>query len=331
VNTVKKYQAIPTNIITGFLGVGKTTVILHLLKHKPANEHWAVLVNEFGEVGIDGALLAAEGIAVKEVPGGCMCCATGLPSKVALNQLIKSQNPDRILIEPTGLAHPKQILQAFGGKEYAGVLDLRAVICLLDPWSLSEQKFLGLPAFRDQIQLADVLVATKADTAQAEHLQLFDEFITDLKPAKTHVGKISQGNMPWQWLDADKVDQTVIMAVPKSHGGGESNAVAAERDSEGVLRQENQTEYGFGCGWLFPDEFVFSFEKLERFLKDLDLPRVKGVIKTDQGWHSVNRMREHIQIKAAEPLGESRLEIISLQPVDWLVLESKVKRCLYSA
>jgi hypothetical protein len=76
---------------------------------------------------------------------------------------------------------------------------------------------------------------------------------------------------------------------------------------------------------------VFSFEKLERFLKDLDLPRVKGVIKTDQGWHSVNRMREHIQIKAAEPLGESRLEIISLQPVDWLVLESKVKRCLYSA
>ncbi len=322
---MKKFQAIPTNIITGFLGVGKTTVIRHLLQNKPANEHWAVLVNEFGEVGIDGALLAAEGIAVKEVPGGCMCCATGLPSKVALNQLIKAQNPDRILIEPTGLAHPKQILQAFGGKEYAGVLDLRAVICLLDPWSLSEQKFLDLPAFRDQIQLADVLVATKADAAQAEHLQLFDKFVTDLKPAKSHTGKISQGHLPWQWLDADKVDQTVIMAVPASHKGPVQKAIAAERDSEGVLRQENQTEYGYGCGWLFPKGHVFSFENLERLLKALDIPRVKGVINTNQGWYSVNRMRDSFQMKEADALEESRLEMISLEPVDWKALDVEIR------
>lgn len=322
---MKKFQAIPTNIITGFLGVGKTTVIRHLLQNKPANEHWAVLVNEFGEVGIDGALLAAEGIAVKEVPGGCMCCATGLPSKVALNQLIKAQNPDRILIEPTGLAHPKQILQAFGGKEYAGVLDLRAVICLLDPWSLSEQKFLDLPAFRDQIQLADVLVATKTDMAQTEHLQLFDEFVAALKPAKSHTGKISQGKLPWQWLDAEKVNQTVIMAIPASHKDSAQNTIAAERDSEGVLRQENQTEYGFGCGWLFPKEHVFSFENLERLLKALDIPRVKGVINTDQGWYSVNRMRDSFQMKEADTLEESRLEMISLDPVDWNDLDVEIR------
>ncbi len=327
---MKKYQAIPTNIITGFLGVGKTTVIRHLLKSKPAGEHWAVLVNEFGEVGIDGALLAAEGISVKEVPGGCMCCATGLPSKVALNQLIKAQNPDRILIEPTGLAHPKQILQVFGGREFAGVLDLRAVICLLDPWSLSEQKFLDLPAFRDQIQLADVLVATKVDIAQPEHLQLFDEFVEGLKPTKSHAGRISEGNMPWQWLDADKVDQTVIMAVPKSHGGARSNTVKAERDGEGVLRQENQTEYGFGCGWLFPQEFVFSLEKLEECLKALDIPRIKGVLKTDKGWYSVNRMRDSFQMKETEGLQESRLEMISLEPIDWLALEVKVRALRHS-
>lgn len=60
---------VPTNIITGFLGVGKTTAILHLLATKPAHEKWAVLVNEFGEIGIDGAIMSEQGAMIKEVPG----------------------------------------------------------------------------------------------------------------------------------------------------------------------------------------------------------------------------------------------------------------------
>ncbi|HBC56865.1 MAG TPA: cobalamin biosynthesis protein CobW, partial [Gammaproteobacteria bacterium] len=77
-------EAIPTNVITGFLGVGKSTAILNLLKNKPGNERWAVLVNEFGEVGIDGTLFSGKeaektGVFIREVSGGCMCCAAGLP------------------------------------------------------------------------------------------------------------------------------------------------------------------------------------------------------------------------------------------------------------
>ncbi|MBX4322025.1 hypothetical protein K4G81_22680, partial [Mycobacterium tuberculosis] len=86
-----------------FLGSGKTTSILHLLAQKPADEKWAVLVNEFGEVGIDGALLADSGALLKEIPGGCMCCVNGLPMQVGLNTLLRQGKPDRLLIEPTGL------------------------------------------------------------------------------------------------------------------------------------------------------------------------------------------------------------------------------------
>ena len=93
-----------------FLGSGKTTSILHLLANKDPAEKWAVLVNEFGEVGIDGALLADSGAMVKEIPGGCMCCVNGLPMQVGLNTLLRQGKPDRLLIEPTGLGHPKQIL-----------------------------------------------------------------------------------------------------------------------------------------------------------------------------------------------------------------------------
>ena len=77
-------KRIPTNIITGFLGVGKTTTILQLLKDKPEGEKWAVLVNEFGEIGIDGAILSDQGALIKEVPGGCMCCTAGVPMSVGI-------------------------------------------------------------------------------------------------------------------------------------------------------------------------------------------------------------------------------------------------------
>ena len=76
---------VPTNIITGFLGVGKTTAILELLKNKPEGENWAVLVNEFGEIGIDGAMMTDQGALIKEVPSGCMCCTAGVPMSVGIN------------------------------------------------------------------------------------------------------------------------------------------------------------------------------------------------------------------------------------------------------
>jgi len=99
----EKITNIPTNLIMGFLGVGKTTAILDLLKQKPQNENWAILVNEFGKVGIDGSIFSLAGATVKEVSGGCLCCATALPFQISINRLLKEVKPDRLLIEPTGL------------------------------------------------------------------------------------------------------------------------------------------------------------------------------------------------------------------------------------
>ena len=140
-----------TNLITGFLGSGKTTSILHLLANKDPAEKWAVLVNEFGEVGIDGALLADSGAMVKEIPGGCMCCVNGLPMQVGLNTLLRQGKPDRLLIEPTGLGHPKQILDLLTAPVYEPWLELRATLCLLDPRQLLDEKAINNDNFRDQL------------------------------------------------------------------------------------------------------------------------------------------------------------------------------------
>ena len=108
---MRRNHNIPANLVTGFLGVGKTTAIRNLLEQRPEIERWAVLVNEFGEIGVDGGLLADTGVALEEIPGGCLCCVSAQMFTVGLNRLIRQQDPDRILIEPTGLGHPAQIIR----------------------------------------------------------------------------------------------------------------------------------------------------------------------------------------------------------------------------
>lgn len=92
-------QAVPTHIISGFLGAGKTTLLMHLLGQKPEHEVWAVLMNEFGQIGVDQQLMPqTEGYAVKELLGGCLCCSSQLPMQIALSRLLSEQKPDRLLV-----------------------------------------------------------------------------------------------------------------------------------------------------------------------------------------------------------------------------------------
>ena len=105
-------KAVPTHIISGFLGAGKTTLLQYLLTQKPEHETWAVLMNEFGQIGVDQQLITQQqGYAVKELLGGCLCCSSQLPMQIALSRLLSETQPDRLFIEPTGLGHPAQLLE----------------------------------------------------------------------------------------------------------------------------------------------------------------------------------------------------------------------------
>ena len=163
--------AVPTNIITGFLGVGKTSAILHLLKSKPDQERWAVLVNEFGEIGVDGSLFKSQhseegNIFIREVPGGCMCCAAGLPMQIALNQLLARAKPDRLLIEPTGLGHPVEVLEVLTDEYYYKALSIEKIITLVDARNLADARYTEHATFNQQIAIADVIVGNKQDLYQ---------------------------------------------------------------------------------------------------------------------------------------------------------------------
>lgn len=347
---MKKLEQIPTNIITGFLGSGKTTLIRHLLQHKPTHERWAVLVNEFGEIGIDASLLnqtgeQIDGIAVKEVAGGCMCCATGVPSKVALNQLIRSHKPDRILIEPTGLAHPQQVLSLFTSAEYQQLLDVRATLCVVDPWCFTQEKFLELPAFHSQLQLADLLVCNKIDKASAAELRAFDDYCAQHRSAATEQAiRTEQGRLDWTLLDTPRENKPVTnAAVMHQPNKAQPRSITEETASpaEGVARPQlitelvhksSHSEAGYSGGWLLPRHWQFDQEKLHAWVSQVPVPRLKAVLNTDQGWQLINRMRNTPsieQVSDEQALTEqNRLEIISTQAQDWKQLETQLLACL---
>jgi len=281
---------IPTNLIMGFLGVGKTTAILSLIEQKPPNETWAVLVNEFGKVGIDGAVYQAHGVAVSEIPGGCMCCAAGAPLQVGINQLLRSARPDRLLIEPSGVGHPHRVLQTLQGGSFRSVLDLRAAICLVDPRNLADERYTGNENFTDQIAVSDVLVANKTDLANSQELARFEQLANAATPPKTVVAKTSHGRLQTDWLDLPH-DPARKAQHPQFHQSGHAEELQS-------------------CGWTLPAEMIFSYNKLTAWLADVSARRIKGLLNTQRGMVLVNETR----LTPIAASNENRLEILAENP-----------------
>jgi G3E family GTPase len=329
---------IPTNIITGFLGVGKTTAITHLLKHKPPHEVWSVLVNEFGEIGIDGALLKNVNAHVREVPGGCICCVAGLPMKIALNMMIATTTPDRIIIEPTGLGHPEEIINTLLGENYASVLDLRATITLLDPRKLSDSRYTDNANFQDQIAVADVLVANKTDVCGAAERRAFDALLTSFAPPKQASFWVEQGELNAAWLDLPRAEHH--LKNPQHHRKNRLNPQrelynAAVRLPEGerFMRRENAANGFYSCGWLFQPELQFNFNQLFGWLSGADFLRAKAVIHTNAGVYSFNAENgvlsvNQLPLQAPDEISDSRLELIDDQPIPADAMEQALLNAL---
>lgn len=316
-----------TNLITGFLGSGKTTSILHLLANKDPAEKWAVLVNEFGEVGIDGALLADSGAMIKEIPGGCMCCVNGLPMQVGLNTLLRQSKPDRLLIEPTGLGHPKQILDLLTSPVYEPWIDLRATLCVLDPRQLLDEKAVQNDNFRDQLASADIIIANKEDRATPESREA-------LKIWWQHVGGerqlqyATQGNIDIALLDLPRLNTVELPASAEhnhSHRDQKGLAALSLPAHQRWRRNLNSGQGHQACGWIFDADTCFDTIGLLEWARLAPVDRVKGVMRTPDGLVRINRQGEDyfIETQGVAP-PDSRIELISAVNTDWNALQASL-------
>jgi G3E family GTPase len=173
-----------TCLVTGFLGAGKTTFVLQRLRQSGGRV--AVLVNEFGQLGIDGACMrAAGGLDVVEMPGGCICCSQRDGLVESVRQIAQELRPELLIIEPSGIAESSELLKALSAPSLAGVIRLEAVLAIVDA-----ETFLEFAApdgfgafFLDQVVNADLVLVNKADLVGEDVLAAVERRIAQLSPS----------------------------------------------------------------------------------------------------------------------------------------------------
>jgi len=334
----KKIIAVPTNIITGFLGVGKTSAILHLLKNKPDDERWAVLVNEFGEIGVDGSLMAGQhseqdGIYIQEVPGGCMCCASGVSMQVALNKLLKRAKPDRLLIEPTGLGHPKEVLKVLSAEHYKTVLALQKTITLVDARNLTDMRYTTHDTFNQQIAIADLVIGNKVDLYQDEDKTRLKSYVKKHGQPTADITFAQQGDLEISQLAGSTPLSSIPLSLTVSHHHKMDKPIAkaavVEKPSMpecGFIKAVNTGEGFSSIGWRFSSETLFEYHKLQAFLNNILAERIKAVFTTELGIFGYNYTVDALAETKLTHKQESCIEIIATHVDD--LIEEKLIACI---
>ena len=213
---------VPATIITGFLGAGKTTLIRHLLENA-RGRRLALIINEFGDVGVDGEILKSCGIDVcpeeniVELANGCLCCTVAddfVPAMEAL--LAREPRPDHIIIETSGLALPKPLVKAFDWPAIRAKLTVDGVIAVVDAAAVAEGRFADdeekLAAqraqdpsldhdnpleevYEDQLLCADLVILNKADLVDAASLERLTTEISAAIPRAVKIVRTTQGRV----------------------------------------------------------------------------------------------------------------------------------------
>lgn len=314
---------IPTHLIAGPLGAGKTSLIRHLLAHKPAHERWAVLINEFGQIGVDQALLTTpdDGISLAEVPGGCLCCVNGVPFQIGLARLLRKARPDRLLIEPSGLGHPQQLLAQLAEPPWTGVLALQPGVLVLDAAALASGQTLP-DSQQAALAEAGLLVLNKAEGLDARARALLVARLPQRPLCWT-----SQGQLEIAALPGINVQAAAVAAEHRLPLGAGPLPMLWTDPHQPICQIQDQAE-GWSIGWRFHPSQIFARAQLQQWLAGSQWRRAKLVFNSDGGWLSGNALDgAPLAWQASQWREDSRLELIFAAPQDAAALQTGLLAC----
>ena len=256
---------IPVTIVTGFLGSGKTSLIKKLVE-TPVGEKSAIIVNEFGEIGFDQAILSTDEQEAILLGNGCLCCSIRTDLQETMRALFVSRmrgevDFNRVIIETSGLADPGPLLQTFlTDRALAKEFHLSALIGVVDPL-MFESTIASHPIARKQIALADRIIVTKVDLASETQCQKIEQLL----------GTLAHGR-PVAFLRSGEVDAHFLLLEDIILDGSDYTALADHSDHDGII--------SFPIIFAEPVQWDFFAEALRILtqLRGRDILRVKGLI-----------------------------------------------------
>lgn len=319
---------VKTHIISGFLGAGKTTLLKALLSQKPAGETWAVLMNEFGQIGVDQQLLTrSEGFEIKELLGGCLCCSSQLPMQIALSRLLAETKPDRLFIEPTGLGHPAQLLEQLTEPHWQSTIAMRSLVTVVDGSRLHDTEWSKQNLYADQLKSAQIIVVSHIDQMQLADQEALKVLQAEYQAYAQLWLLANQGN-----IRIEQIDQAFVGTARKIQP-----LLKLQYDLKGHSQPEIkqlpyhyvETAQGYSvAGWKFPKRWQFDFlDLLDLLCEQQDWLRIKAIFNTNQGWQTFNFNPQQFNYSGGEENIDNRIEIIYQSAHDWQDFESQLLAC----
>jgi G3E family GTPase len=269
---------------------------------------------------------------VQELAGGCLCCASDAPLQVTLSQALAKLKPDRLLLEPTGLAETGRLIDVLRGPLFRDQIDLKATITLVDPRHFDDPRIYRRSDWRSQIEAADVLIANRCDLADDDTLRSFLAAAAELYPPKDRILTTTEGQ-----IDAALLDLT---SHERGHSHGHDHGLHTPdiveqtgRISPRVLSRLTRRMWSgpdfATCGWLIPPQVVLCAVAVEETIGALragGAMRIKGVFRTDRGWQIVQADADGVRWQPTAWRTDSRLEVIV--PADAVPEWSEVEAAL---
>jgi G3E family GTPase len=277
---------IPVTVISGFLGAGKTTLVNHLLAQN-AGRTIGVIVNEFGEVGIDGDLIVADDNPLIEIRNGCICCTVRSDLVAGVKALLATDiKLERLIIETSGLADPAPVLQTFlADADLLRQVELESVVTLVDAANFHRQIDDGIA--NEQIAFADLVVLNKVDLMDASALASLERSLRSINPVATII-----------FTNNAEVSSEMLLGVQRF---SLPNLLAIE---PGILEDEHDHEHDNSItSFAMESTLAIDAERFSRWATQLtsqpaqNIMRMKGVLNFDDEarqfyFHSVHMLTE---------------------------------------
>lgn len=191
------------DIVSGFLGAGKTTLIKKLLKEALGGEQVVLIENEFGEIGIDGGFLKDSGIEITEMNSGCICCSLVGDFGTALKEVLDKYHPDRILIEPSGVGKLSDVMRAVEGATASEGVHLNSAVAVVDAKKCKTYLKNFGEFFANQIEHAGTIILSRTGEMSDDKINAAVALIRE------HNAKAAIITTPWDKLDGTKILETI--------------------------------------------------------------------------------------------------------------------------